>query len=308
MDIPFNDQLRDKLRELKDLKSSLSKRSLTIFSDLDPAIAIIFYDGWSAIPFERRREIVGAMQTLAEDNVDLDFRQFFLFCLDDVEEHIRTIAVDSLWEDERPATMRRLIKLIDDPVTEVRVTAVISLSRFAYLAEIEGLSESAAQDVCTALLDTAADNKQPLEVRRRAVEALGYFASSPQAQDEITRIYEHSDPVVRESALIAMGRSMLPQWIPYIERDLRNPAPALRYEAARAVGEFAEEGESMLPALLPLVNDTDNEVALAAIWALGQVGGPDAQRVLETISESQDEVRAEAASEALDELMLGDEF
>jgi HEAT repeat protein len=78
----------------------------------------------------------------------------------------------------------------------------------------------------------------------------------------------------------------------------------LRYEAARAAGEMAEEGRKLLPTLLPLVNDQDAEVAVAAIWALGQIGGDAARKALGQLVKSQNPTRSQAAVEALDELSL----
>jgi hypothetical protein len=59
-------------------------------------------------------------------------------------------------------------------------------------------------------------------------------------------------------------------------------------------------------ALLPLVDDDDTEVATMAIWALGQVGGPHAKRVLQRLTRSRDTARSDAAHAALDELALGE--
>jgi HEAT repeat protein len=58
--------------------------------------------------------------------------------------------------------------------------------------------------------------------------------------------------------------------------------------------------------LLPLVDDDDTEISLAAIWALGQVGGPSAKRLLERLVRVKDTTRRQAASEALEELSLED--
>jgi len=53
-----------------------------------------------------------------------------------------------------------------------------------------------------------------------------------------------------------------------------------------------------------LVDDEDTEVGLAAIWALGQIGGPHARRVLDRLARSKNEARSQAAQDALDELNL----
>ena len=131
-----------------------------------------------------------------------------------------------------------------------------------------------------------------------------------QLRDEIQRqvglAYAGDELLLRESALVAMGRSMLPRWLPTIGQALADASPALRYEAARAVGEMGEDAQQLLPKLTPLLNDGDSEVAFAAIWALGQVGGSSAERLLKQIAKSEDEARRQAARDALDELSLGE--
>ncbi len=69
---------------------------------------------------------------------------------------------------------------------------------------------------------------------------------------------------------------------------------------------MGEDARTLLPKLAPLLNDYDSEVALAAIWALGQVGGDSAKRVLQQIQKSEDETRRLAAADALEELSLGE--
>lgn len=294
----------EQLARLGDLERPLAHVELKALSDLGPAMLKAFWAAWREFPAERRLAIIRELDELAEDNVDLDFRAVFRACLSDPDAEVRAAAINGLWEDESLATMNRLIAMLDDEAGVARAAATLALARFAYLCQIGDLSAAEGARLLAVLLRTATDPEQPLEVRRRAVEALGYFAASREAQTEIGRAYAHSDLAMRESALLAMGRSMRPTWFPYIERELKSPSPALRYEAARAVGELAEEGRPLLPALLPLVDDDDIEISLAAIWALGQVGGSSARRVLERLARSRDLSRRQAADEALAELSL----
>lgn len=296
----------EQLSRLGDLSRPLAHAELKGLSNLGPEMLKVFWQHWRAFPGERRVEIVQALDALAEDNIDLDFRPVFRACLSDSEASVRAAAIAGLWEDETEPTMDRLITMIQDDAGEVRAAATISLARFAHLAELGDLSEAANARVHKALLGAATDPDQPLEVRRRAVEGLGYFAGSREAQTEIGRAYANAEVLMRESAVLAMGRSMRPTWFPYIERELKSPAPGLRYEAARAVGELGEDGRSLLPGLLPLVDDEDTEISLAAIWSLGQIGGPSAKRLLQRLARSKDSARSQAASEALEELQIGE--
>jgi HEAT repeat protein len=218
---------------------------------------------------------------------------------------VRERAVEGLWENESPAHCRRLLTLLrDDPAPGVRAAAASGLSRFAYMAELDELDEEQAERVRDALTTLSGDERQPLDVRRRALESTGYFAGDDDVQRRIQRAYESGEQLLKESALVAMGRSMLPRWLPTIGRELASPSPALRYEAARAAGEMAEEARSLVTKLAPLTADDDGEVATAAIWALGQIGGSAAKRALQQLSKSQDDARSQAATDALAELEL----
>lgn len=296
----------EQVARLGDLSRPLAHAELKLLSNLGPESLKVFWLIWQQFPAERREAILRDLDDLAEDNVDLDFRSVFRACLSDAAPEVRVAAIGGLWEDESERTMDRFIQLIADNDGQVRAAAIIGLARFAYRAELGELPAPAAQRIHATLLSTATDPDQPAEVRRRAIEGLGYFANSRDAQAEIGRAYANADQMLRESAILAMGRSMRPTWRPYIERELKSPSPAMRYEAARAVGELGEEGRPLLPALLPLVDDDDTEIVEAAIWALGQVGGPNARRILTRLARSKDNARSQAASEALDELALDD--
>lgn len=287
----------------------LAMRDLKPLSGLDRSEQAVFWTAWTAIAPRRRAEIARAMVDLAEDNVDLDFAEALQWMLDDDDAEVRASAAEGLWESDSSRVQQRLLALLrSDPAAAVRVRAAITLSRFAYRAELDELSEADATAVREGLLAAVLDTRQPLDVRRRALESAGYFANDPAIQDQIGLAYESDEQLLRESALAAMGRSMLPRWIPTIAKELGSQSPALRYEAAHAVGELGEDGRALLPKLTPLLNDDDSEVAFAAIWALGQVGGDSAKRMLQQIKKEGDEARQQAAIEALDELSLGDQL
>jgi len=294
----------ERVAQLDTMEKAPTRLDLKLLANLGPESVYIFWEQWQRFSLDRRRHIMRLLAELAEEQIQLDYRPVFRACLADQDAQIRVLAIEGLWEDDHEQMMDRLIQMLHDPAGEVRAAALLSLARFAYRAEIGDLSLSAGQRLHDVLVEAATDPDQPFEVRRRAIEALGYFAESSAAQELVDRAYNTDDIYMRESAVLAMGRSMQRQWFPYILRELQSPSPSLRYEAARAVGEIGEDGRELLPALLPLVDDEDTEIALAAIWALGQVGGADARRILQRIARSRNEVRAQVAQDALAELDL----
>jgi HEAT repeat protein len=298
--------LQEQLELLARPEQEMSNRGLRAFSDLDRQEVAQVQAVWRRLPTERRIEIVKKLYSLAEDNVDLNYRPIFLSCLDDTEATVRVTAIEGLWEDERTQTMRQLLPLAQDPSSDVRAAAMTVLGRFAYMAVMDELQPDDRQAVHTTLLRVADDTGQPLNVRRCAIESLGYLADSARdAQSVVTRAYEHQDQDVRASAVVAMGRSMRPEWFEPITRELRSTSPVLRFVAAQAVGELGEDGQQLLPRLLPLIEDTDLEVSLMTIWALGQVGGEEGQRALRRLARTGDEPRRLAANAALSEIELG---
>jgi HEAT repeat protein len=286
---------------------TLTMRDLKPLSGLDLTEREAFWPAWQAITPDRRDQIAHAMVELAEDNVDLNFGAALYWMLDDDDAGVRAVAIEGLWEEASGRLMRRLLTLLrDDPSPDVRAGAAMALSRFAYQAALGELSDAEAATLQAVLIERMLDQAQPLDVRRRALESAGYFSDSSKVQREIELAYAGDEQLWRESALVAMGRSMLPRWLPTIGTALSHISPALRYEAARAAGEMAEDARALVPRLAPLLDDDDSEVALAATWALGQIGGEPARRVLQRASKSGDETRRQAASEALEELSLDD--
>jgi HEAT repeat protein len=266
-----------------------------------------FWPAWSAIAPMRRADIARAIVDLAEDDIDLEFGEPLLWLLDDDDSEVRSTAVEGLWESDNARVLRRLLAMLrGDPAPPVRAQVATTLGRFAYRAELDELDERDVQALRDGLLGIILDGRQPLDVRRRTLESAGYFADIAEVQRQIELAYASDEQLLRESALVAMGRSMSSSWLPTIAKELASQSPALRYEAARAAGEMAEEAGSLVPKLVSLLNDGDSEVALAAIWALGQIGGENARRALQQVRKSQDEARSQAAAEALEELSLGD--
>jgi HEAT repeat protein len=290
--------------QLGNHQNQLSYRDLRQLSDLGRDAQPAFLSAWEQIDGERRRQIAQALVDVAEDNVELDFRDAFVAMLNDPNSEVRRIAATGLWEDERLSTLRTLLPMLtDDPEPDVRAAVALTLARFAHRCGLEEVPARDAAALRAALLGTATNFDLPADVRRRALEGAAYF----EGEDVLTAIaqaYATGQRLLKESALVAMGHSLDPRWLPILEAELRSSEGALRYEAARASGELGEQAASLLPELFPLTESDDPEVAQAAIWALGQIGGEAARRTLRRLARSKDTATQEAAQEALAELDL----
>ena len=236
----------------------------------------------------------------AEANIHLNFHAALRACLTDGDPHIRLLAVEGLWEDERVSLVRPLIDLLaHDPAAEVRAAAATSLGRFVLLGVLGDIAEEPAREAEDALAAAWQRAGEPVAVRRRALEGLSY-TDTPDVHRLIGNAYYDDDALMRQSAVFAMGRSADPRWNKIVLSELNGRDAAMRFEAAEAAGEMA-----LRAAVQPLIrrlDDPDRDVREAAALALGKIGGPTARRVLENLLEGEDERLAEAAEEALEEL------
>jgi HEAT repeat protein len=281
-------------------EASLSISNLYILSGISKREMEVFRGAWPRLPLERRRAILRALVEITEASFEADFNSIFRFCLNDEDEEVRAQAIEGLWEDESVSISRALIGLLrGDSSPLVRARAAAGLGRFVLLAELDELDSELGAEVREVLLCTINNPQEVLEVRRRAVEAIS-FSGEEGVRKIIEAAYQEEAPKMRASAVFAMGRSVDPYWGEILLRELGNLDPEMRYEAARACGEL--ELKEAVPILARLINDADREVQGAAVWALGQIGGQGARRVLRACCESDDEIVAEAAEEALSEL------
>jgi HEAT repeat protein len=289
------EQLLEQMRQCTPRDSALSALSNLHGPELE-----MLADSWMSLPVEHRRSVVASLFRMSEADFEMDFVEVFKICLRDAEPSIRATAIEGLWETEDVVMVRPLVCLLcEDESAQVREAAAISLSRFALMAEIDRLPSRLSELVWDCLWKTVHNPHENVDVRRRAVESLAYF-DRPEVAPVIARAYQDSDSKMRVSAVFAMGRSADEKWGDTVLSELERDDDEMRYEAARASGEL--QLIQAIPSLSRMVADSDLEVRLVAVWALGRIGGAEAKRVLEICYEQGDEALRDAAEEALAEL------
>ena len=279
--------------------------SLALLSDLDPDEAAVFQAEWTLLDPTYRRSIAQSMQELGEASLELDFRAVFLQLLSDTDPSVRHAAIRGLFEDTRHSTLTRILDiLVHDADPAVRATAATTLGGWTLRIAQADVAPRTQELVQQTLFDVYHAPATPVEVRRRILETLGYLGNVDPVVAALTEAHQHPELPWQQSTLCAMGRTGMPRWLPTIQAAFAAPEAALRFEAARAAGEISDLARSVVPELANLAVDDDLEVATAAMWSLGQIGGDQARRLLERLAQSESGSRSTLATEALHELQF----
>ncbi len=247
-------------------------------SDLSSGQAAEMARVWRDLPVLTRRDLIGRMEEEARDNFEMDFLAVARIALNDGDPEVRVHAIRSFWECGDPKLVDKFIQFMEqDPEPAVRAAAASALGPFVERAELEEIPPAVGERI-TARLIGVIRGKDGLEVRRRAVESVGY-ASDPRVRAILENAHSHASEIMRASALFAMGRSADSAYAPIVADELRNTAPGLRAEAARAAGMLGLK--KSVPQLIELLEDVDPAVRAGAIDALGEIGGDAARDALE---------------------------
>lgn len=298
MEIPFETALN----QLADPGQPLEAANLNGLSNARKPDVAKFAAIWPTIPVARRREIMKGLGALSLESFEVEFDSLYREALKDNDAVTRATAVDNLWECEDEDLIAPFLTLLtSDPDAGVRAAAATGLGKYVYLAEMEEIDLDYADRIRQALLHTIHNKTEEELVRRHAIEAIS-FLGNDEVRSIIEEAYNAASDEMQTSAVFAMGRSLDPYWSGTILLELQNPLPRIRQQAAWASGEL--ELKQAVPLLVTLLEDRDRDVLLSAVRALGQIGGPMAQRALEVVADSDDEELAEEATDALDELIF----
>ena len=288
------------LESLADTSSDVPASDFIELSDMLPEELGMFARTWLGIDVERQRWTISTMVELAEDNPELDFGAIFKMCLKDEDEEVLEQAMEGLWEQEDRSVIPSLLQILrSDKSPRVRSAAAIALGKFSLLVQEGKLLPKDRESIHNSLMDTLNDSDQPLDVRRRSLEAVAPFNTGA-IRKMVSWAYESEDPALKSSSIFAMGRTGESTWLPVLIKELQSPDPTIRYETANACGELGEE--DAVPHLVSLLQDDDYQVQLAGINALGKIGTPLARKVLLHCVKEGDAALEEAARAELQDI------
>jgi HEAT repeat protein len=196
---------------------------------------------------------------------------------------VRQAAVGALNSLGAPQASDRIKSLLDDENPYIRESGVRIAGYFGY------------PDCTSQILDRCQDENE--QVRSAAIESLPFF-DDDRTFTRLAAALSSETPKVRAAAARAMAHIDQAAAIPSLLQAVNDDDPWVRYFVARSLGsQKALEGTSQLSQLVRL--DKLKHVRIAALDALGQIGGEEAAAVATAAVESGDADLAHPALAAL---------
>ncbi|MDX1414864.1 MAG: HEAT repeat domain-containing protein [Candidatus Promineifilaceae bacterium] len=269
-------------------------------SDMSEDEHLQFDASWKGVSDNRRHEIVRHLADISESNFVVDFSPIFRSSFLDPFAPVRVAALDGLWDSTDSTLVNPILELLtSDPDPVVREAAAKSLAHFLLLSEWGQVRGINTQRVFQKLLAIYEHPLTTLRIKCAVLEAMG-----PIPLNETTRIIEDAYEVGVEelqlSAIFAMGTSADSRWLSILLDEMESPSVDMRAEAARAAGIIGKT--EAIPQLAELSYDEDLDVATTSVIALAQIGGDEANHILNVLLADQEMKHVhEAIEEALEE-------
>ena len=203
--------------------------------------------------------------------------------LGDDDLKVRHAAIGALNSIGHPDMAARMARLVNDPDPLVRESAVKIAGYFGYPPCARGLLERC---------------RDPEEtVRAAALEHLA-FIDDDRVLPALMHALEHDTPRARAAAARSLAHLESPEAIAALRRGVDDADGWVRYFAAASLGR---QGDAVaVPRLEALArSDRLQHVRIAAVEAIGTIGGDGAAAVLGALTEADDAVVANAAVRAL---------
>jgi HEAT repeat protein len=259
---------------------------------------------WRQLSADRRLELLDQFYVALQEDYSLDAIGLCTLGFEDAEAEVRERAFTLAGEDGSVQLYDRLLRAAgEEPDREARMAAIESLGTFTLTSQTEEWPDDRWEPAHELLLEQIRQSRADPVMRAAALLSLAYLPT-PEAEQEIRLAY--ADPSLKEAAIEAMGHNCQEIWYGQLRDELKSDDASIRLTAVLAVAEM--EDERLVRDIVPRTQDDDEEVKLAAIGALGIIGGDDAEDILTQLEHSLDPDVQEAAVLALHEARALDEI
>jgi HEAT repeat protein len=296
------------LDHLLDSKKDIPEGHLKFYSDLDPKSLRLFLDIWPRVNPTRKLLLLDRLLSHLDTDTIVSYEEIGRALLDDRNGKVRARAIRLLAESDDPKLADKLTDIfLNDVDLAPRMESAQLLGEFILLGELDKINEAQKRKVEDALISVIRGEEHST-LRKRALESMG-FSSRNELLALIESAFERSDPAWVASALRAMGRSQDSRWDEDVVSMLLDEETPVKFAAVEAAGQLAIQ--EAVPILLQILDDEeeDDDVALAAIWSLSQIGGEDARTYLVALAEqNEDEDLVEFLEDALENLNFTEEL
>jgi HEAT repeat protein len=204
--------------------------------------------------------------------------------LDDPDLPVRHAAIGALNSIGHPDMPARIRALLDAPGARLRESSVKIAGYFGY------------RECADALLARCADSDE--SVRAAALEHVAFLDDGRRALPVLLAALDGDTPRARAAAAQALAHLPPADVQPILQRAMSDRDPWVRYFAAASLGRQQDRGS--LAVLERAARSDDHEhVRIAAVGAIGAIGGDAAARVLGALLEGAETEVARAAIAAL---------
>ena len=302
--------LNEFLQQTADTDAPFQYVALAELSGISSEEASGLAEEWEDWPSERVRELLVRLSDLVESDARVEFEAVFKAGLHLANPRARTLALAGLTGCTDRSIIGRVIEILEmDEAEEARAAAAVTLTGLCSLACEGKLHQPDGARLQTALAGVIESKDETIAVRRRVLEAIAVFPGS-QVNRFIEAAAREGEPMMRQSALFAMGRTCSLRWLGHVVREMDSPEAAIRYEATLALGQIAgpdhPQHSRHLGQLEAALDDTDLEVQTAAVTALQNIGDEGARALLRAATGSPEPTVAGAARGGLEALRAED--
>lgn len=193
-----------------------------------------------------------------------------------------------------------------NPHSFAEVGANLSLERFGgnmpQRYEVVGLGEAAVEEDSPEGRRTAMRAALRSVLRQVTESAVMQLAALERSDEALVADLQATDSRLREFALRTLAERKHPAAAPLLIERLKDTSDA--EQVRRTIGALAEmKARSAVPALIDLARGRDSGFLQEIVFAVGEIGGPEAEAYLYTVAQGHDTPSVQAAAQqALDTL------